>query len=159
MSQQTDHVAKLSGELTELTAIKMQLINDNERLLDALQQSHNETDDLSAKLAELSKSYEEHRRHHQELHNEHEKLLEDQIWKIEQLQEISNECEQTCNKLELSESKVNMLQDVNGQLQQQLVEHAELKHKYNEADGELNTLIVIKSELQEKCDQLTTENY
>ena len=159
MSQQTDHVAKLSGELTELTAIKMQLINDNEKLLDELEKSHRESDDLSTKLNDTQRAFEEHRRHHAELHCEHEKLLEDQIGKIEQLQEVSNSWEETANKLELSETKVNMLEQANEQLRHQLIEYGELRHKYNEADNELNTLIVIKSELQEKVDHLTAENY
>ena len=159
MSQQTEHVAKLSGELTELTTIKLQLINDNEKLLDELERSMADNDELTKQYETTKEAFDEHRKTHAQLHAEHEKLLEDQISKIEQLQEVSEELEETANSLQLSQSKISMLEQANKQFQQQLVEFGELRQKYKDADAEVNTLIVIKSELQEKCDALSAENH
>ena len=160
-SQITSHIetiASLTANVAHITEEKAKLITDNAKLLDEVTSCHKDLETFSTQLDGLNSNLESQKADYDVLHKEHEKLLEDEIEKIEKLEALSNTVEIQAVRLQEYEEKSSIMETANSQLQKEMADYHEVSIRVAENDREVNQLIVIKSELEEKLEIMTQQN-
>ena len=158
IAENTEKIDSLAADLAKVSDEKEKLVADNSRLLNEVSSCHVELENFNKKLDELNSKLTNQKAAYDELHEKHEELLEDEIKKIEELEALSLACENNEGELRESEVKLEILETSNTQLQRELADYREVKQKFTENDREVNQLIVIKSELEEKIEVLEMAN-